>query len=80
MTRFPASSGAPAPAHDIYDPITIEAKWQARWRERGTNETDLNRVLCNWLPKFRSLIGTETVCGELKCLDTCFKEPDRIEA
>lgn len=24
-----------------YDPGTVEAKWQARWRERGTNETDL---------------------------------------
>jgi leucyl-tRNA synthetase len=41
MTRFPASSDASAPAHDIYDPIAIEAKWQTRWRERGTNETDL---------------------------------------
>jgi leucyl-tRNA synthetase len=41
MTRFTASSGTPAPAPDIYDPTAIEAKWQARWRERGTNETDL---------------------------------------
>jgi leucyl-tRNA synthetase len=24
-----------------YDPAAVEAKWQARWRERGTNETDL---------------------------------------
>ena len=24
-----------------YDPSAIEAKWQARWRERGTNHTDL---------------------------------------
>jgi leucyl-tRNA synthetase len=42
MTR-PGSPGAsaPAPAHDIYDPTAIEAKWQTRWRERGTNETDL---------------------------------------
>ena len=24
-----------------YDPTAIEQKWQARWRERGTNETDL---------------------------------------
>src|SRR5690606_5945476 len=24
-----------------YDPSAVEAKWQARWRERGTNETDL---------------------------------------
>jgi leucyl-tRNA synthetase len=41
MTRFPASPDAPAPATDSYDPAAIEAKWQARWRERGTNETDL---------------------------------------
>ena len=43
MTRFPASPDAPsnAPAHDIYDPTAIEEKWQTRWRERGTNETDL---------------------------------------
>jgi leucyl-tRNA synthetase len=25
-----------------YDPGTIERKWQLRWRERGTNHTDLN--------------------------------------
>ena len=24
-----------------YDPSAVEARWQARWRERGTNETDL---------------------------------------
>ncbi len=24
-----------------YDPSVIEARWQARWRERGTNHTDL---------------------------------------
>lgn len=42
MTRFPASpDGQPVPAHDTYDPAAIEAKWQARWIERGTNETDL---------------------------------------
>jgi leucyl-tRNA synthetase len=39
MTRFPASSDAQAP--DSYDPTPIEAKWQARWGERRTNETDL---------------------------------------
>ncbi len=39
MTRFSASSDAPAP--DSYDPAPIEAKWQKRWRERRTNETDL---------------------------------------
>ena len=44
MTRFPAASDAPSPvpAHDSYDPVATEAKWQARWRERGTNETDLS--------------------------------------
>ena len=43
MTRFSASSDAPAPppAPDIYDPVAIEAKWQSRWLERRTNETDL---------------------------------------
>jgi leucyl-tRNA synthetase len=43
MTRFPVSPDAPhpAPTHDIYDPAAVEAKWQTRWRERGTNETDL---------------------------------------
>ena len=41
MTRFPASSDAPAPALDAYDPSAIEAKWQARWQSQGTNETDL---------------------------------------
>jgi len=39
MTRLNASSDAPA--HDSYDPTAIEAKWQNRWRERRTNETDL---------------------------------------
>ncbi len=41
MTRFPATSDASAPAPDMYDPISIEAKWQNYWRERRTNETDL---------------------------------------
>ena len=37
---FPNS---PTPAEDTggYDPAAVEAKWQARWRERGTNRTDL---------------------------------------
>ncbi len=26
-----------------YDPAAVEAKWQARWRERGTNHTDLKK-------------------------------------
>lgn len=25
----------------VYDPAAVEQKWQARWRERGTNDTDL---------------------------------------
>jgi leucyl-tRNA synthetase len=41
MTRLPASSDAPSPAHDSYDPTAIEAKWQSRWLERQTNATDL---------------------------------------
>ena len=41
MTRLPATSDASAPAPDMYDPISIEAKWQNYWRERRTNETDL---------------------------------------
>ena len=45
MTRLPVSPDAPpqspAPVHDIYDPIAIEAKWQSYWLERRTNETDL---------------------------------------
>src|SRR6058998_442547 len=32
--------------HDIphYDPASLEAKWQARWSERHTNEPDLDRA------------------------------------
>lgn len=42
MTRQANSpSDASAAAHDTYDPSAIEAKWQARWQERRTNETDL---------------------------------------
>jgi hypothetical protein len=33
----PAPVSAPVP----YDPTTVEAKWQNRWRERGTHHTDL---------------------------------------
>ncbi|MGE5092082.1 MAG: leucine--tRNA ligase [Bacillota bacterium] len=28
----------------IYQPDVVEAKWQARWAERGTNEPDLDRA------------------------------------
>ena len=27
-----------------YDPQAVEAKWQARWAERNTNEPDLDRA------------------------------------
>jgi leucyl-tRNA synthetase len=29
------------PVPEAYDPGAVEAKWQARWRNRGTNDTDL---------------------------------------
>ena len=32
------------PHHPTYDPAAIEAKWQARWAERHTNEPDLDRA------------------------------------
>ncbi|HEX5831221.1 MAG TPA: leucine--tRNA ligase, partial [Gemmatimonadaceae bacterium] len=32
----PSESNVPA-----YDPTAVERKWQERWRERGTNQTDL---------------------------------------
>jgi leucyl-tRNA synthetase len=38
------SSGEPRPAGDGYHPETVEAKWQQRWAERGTNEPDLDRA------------------------------------
>ena len=44
MTRQatpPPTSDANIPAHDSYEPVAIEAKWQARWLDRHTNETDL---------------------------------------
>lgn len=34
-------TGAPA---DPYRPDVVEAKWQARWAERGTNKVDLDRA------------------------------------
>ena len=30
---------------DTYQPDQVEAKWQARWTERGTNEPDLDRTV-----------------------------------
>jgi leucyl-tRNA synthetase len=36
----PTESGGPSPAA-AYDPTAIETRWQERWRQRGTNHTDL---------------------------------------
>jgi leucyl-tRNA synthetase len=36
-SNIPAPSGEPGG----YDPTAIEAKWRERWRERGTNQTDI---------------------------------------
>jgi leucyl-tRNA synthetase len=33
-----------APPTDAYDPQAVEARWQARWAERGTNGPDLDRA------------------------------------
>jgi leucyl-tRNA synthetase len=33
-----------APADEAYHPDAVEAKWQARWAERGTNQPDLDRA------------------------------------
>jgi leucyl-tRNA synthetase len=35
---------APASTDQAYHPDAVEAKWQARWAERGTNEPDLERA------------------------------------
>jgi leucyl-tRNA synthetase len=40
MTRPDTPASAVAP--DGYDPAAVEAKWQSRWRELGTNHTDLS--------------------------------------
>ncbi|MEO8226002.1 MAG: leucine--tRNA ligase [Gemmatimonadota bacterium] len=36
------NSNAPPPDTESYQPAAIEAKWQARWDECGTNEPDLD--------------------------------------
>src|SRR6202167_5042906 len=36
------SQQEPAGSSDAYQPTAVEQKWQERWRERGTNETDLD--------------------------------------
>ncbi len=39
-----ASTDAPSAGGDAYHPEAVEAKWQARWAERRTNEPDLDRA------------------------------------
>src|ERR1700731_3028005 len=39
----PTVPGPVPPAPDAYDPTGIEHKWQSRWRDLGTNATDLER-------------------------------------
>jgi len=41
MTAPNPHEPAPVSAPVDYDPTAVEAKWQNRWRERGTNHTDL---------------------------------------
>ncbi len=44
MTVPTATTPAPAagtPEPDRYDPAAVEAAWQRRWRERGTNQVDV---------------------------------------
>ena len=43
-TAVPAAPSAPTagPPDDAYHPDAVEAKWQARWAERRTNEPDLD--------------------------------------
>jgi leucyl-tRNA synthetase len=41
MTELNPHEPTPVSAPVDYDPATVEPKWQQRWRERGTNHTDL---------------------------------------
>jgi leucyl-tRNA synthetase len=44
MTDISKPTTVPAagdPSSDAYDPQAVEARWQARWAERGTNQPDL---------------------------------------
>jgi len=43
MTQSIPVPQRPADEPAAYEPAAIERKWQARWRERGTNHTDLAR-------------------------------------
>jgi leucyl-tRNA synthetase len=41
----PAVKQNPTPTHELpYQPDAVEAKWQARWAERHTNEPDLDKA------------------------------------
>ncbi len=45
MTETSKPLPVPSPSTDAaYHPDAVEAKWQARWAERGTNEPDLDRA------------------------------------
>jgi leucyl-tRNA synthetase len=49
MAKIDSKTTAPmtapsAPPTDAYDPQAVEARWQARWAERGTNGPDLDRA------------------------------------
>ncbi|HEX5502755.1 MAG TPA: leucine--tRNA ligase [Thermomicrobiales bacterium] len=45
MAKTDPTPTVPAsPPTDAYDPQAVEAKWQARWAERHTNEPDLDRA------------------------------------
>ncbi|HET6680584.1 MAG TPA: class I tRNA ligase family protein, partial [Gemmatimonadaceae bacterium] len=42
---LPMTAPTPNPTPAVpggYEPSAVEARWQARWKERGTNETDLD--------------------------------------
>ena len=39
----PPTVGSPTPLTEEYEPAAVESKWQARWREEGTNHTELDR-------------------------------------
>ncbi|HEY9014434.1 MAG TPA: class I tRNA ligase family protein, partial [Gemmatimonadales bacterium] len=44
MTDTSKPTPAPPAPSDAYHPEAVEAKWQARWAERHTNEPDLDRA------------------------------------
>src|SRR5688572_16812830 len=42
LSKPTAASATGTPSPDAYHPEAVEAKWQARWAERGTNQPDLD--------------------------------------